>query len=245
LAKQTRYWKERLNGYETLELATDKERPAQQQYEGEDVYFDFDKETSVKIREMAKKEGVSVYTVLLSAYYVLLSAYSGQKDIVVGTMTANRSYEEISGTIGFFVNTLAMRMELNIEDDMNELIKRVGESVRDMQSNQDIPFEMLVNMLGIKPSPDRHPLFQTVFSLQSMNEYPAEESNQIFENYIQNMNELGYGVAKFDLSLTMTDDRETIGGSFNYALSLFERETIDSYIETYKELISQIAGKEE
>jgi amino acid adenylation domain-containing protein len=242
LARQLAYWKERLSGYETLNLPTDKERPARVCYDGDDVYFSFDELTSERIRELAKKLEVSVYTVLLSGYYLLLSAYSGQKDIVVGTVVADREYPEISGTIGFFVNTLAMRQEVDIEGDILTFIACVGESVRDAQLNQDISFEILVNELETEKDPSRHPVFQAVFSLQSSGEDQKEALRGIITGPDQDAAAFGYNAAKFDLSLSIIESRKTINANFNYATSLFEKETILSYTETYKEIIVQIAG---
>jgi amino acid adenylation domain-containing protein len=242
LEKQLNYWKERLEGYETLSLPTDRERPPRVCYDGDDVAFSFDEQTSGKIRRLAKELGVSVYTVLLSAYYLLLSAYSGQKDIVVGTVVANRDYPEISGTIGFFANTLAMRQEVDIEGDIHSFIACVGESVRGALLNQDIPFEALVSELETEKDPGRHPVFQTVFSLQSSGADQKEYLRGIVSEPDQDIAAFEYKAAKFDLSLSMMEGRKTISGNFNYATSLFDKETILSYLETYKEIIAQIVG---
>jgi len=240
LDRQLTYWKKKLAGYETLNLFTDKERPSRISYAGKEIPFEFTVDTIEMIRQLAKKMEVSVYTVMLSAYYLLLSVYSGQKDIVVGTVNANRENEEISGTIGFFVNTIAMRQEVDTEGDVFALIKSVGESAREAQLHQDIPFEMLVNALGINSSLDRHPIFQTMFVFQTPDESLIETSRAVFDHFTDDSNSSGYETAKFDLTLSIIDDGKTISGNLNYALSLFEMETIESYIETYKEIINQI-----
>ena len=175
---------------------------------------------------------------LLSGYYLLLSAYSGQKDITVGTVIANRDYEEISGMIGFFANTLAMRQ--NVDDDIFEFIEHVGESAQTAQLNQDIPFDMLVEELGVEKDSSRHPVFQAAFSLQTIGSMLKNES-ALFAHNEKEENIFDSKIAKFDLSLEMTDNGEEINGNLNYAVSLFERDTIKSYVETYQEIISQIA----
>jgi amino acid adenylation domain-containing protein len=242
LETQLEYWKRKLAGYETLNLLTDKERPARFQYEGENVFFEFDQQTGERIRAVAKEMGVSVYTVMLSAYYLLLSVYSGQKDIVVGTLNANREYEEISETVGFFVNALAMRQMVDVEGDIGELIALVANSAREAQLYQDIPFEMMISALKIQTGLDRHPLFQNMFIFQAPGEQKSdEESNALFVSSNTDHGGLEYSVAKFDLTLTVIDEGKTIRGIFNYARSLFVRETIDSYIETFTEIVGQIA----
>jgi amino acid adenylation domain-containing protein/non-ribosomal peptide synthase protein (TIGR01720 family) len=242
LTRQLAYWKEKLTGYETLSLPTDRERSPRVCYDGDDVYFSFDELTSGKIRHLAKELRVSVYTVLLSAYYLLLSAYSGQNDIVIGTVVANREYPELSGTIGFFANTLAMRQEVDLEGDIHGFIERVGASVGDALLNQDISFETLVSELETEKHPGRHPIFQTSFSLQSSGEDQKENLRGILTESDQNIAALEYKSAKFDLSLSMIEGRKTLSGNFNYATSLFDKETIESYSETYKEIIAQIVG---
>jgi non-ribosomal peptide synthetase component F len=137
------------------------------------------------------------------------------------------------------VNTLAMREQVDIEEDVVELIKRVGKSVQAAQLNQDIPFDVLVNELGIEKNPGRHPLFQVEFSLLTSEKRQREEWEKLLTDY---SNVLGNEPAKFDLSLNMTDEGDVINGNFNYAVSLFDRGTIQSYVDAYKEIINQIAA---
>jgi non-ribosomal peptide synthetase component F len=237
LEKQIRYWKEKMEGYENLSLITDKTRPPNIRYEGEESRFELGEELSGGVKEAARNVGVSVYTVLLSAYYLLLSTYSNQKDIVIGTVIANRQYAEIGGMIGFFVNTLVLRQKIDWEKDTEAFIKDVGEEVLEAQWNQDIPFEKLVEELGVEPDPSRSPVFQAMFTVQSF-----DQDNDIAEKLFEkdqsheNINK----TAKFDISLTMEEGKSGIRGIFNYAVSLFERETIEEYIETYIEIIGQL-----
>jgi amino acid adenylation domain-containing protein len=238
LGEQIRYWKDRLTGYETLNLATDKERPQRICYEGDNVYFDLDDRLFLQIRRLAKELGVSVYTVLLSAYYLLLSIYSNQKDIVVGTVAANREYPEISGTIGFFANTLPMRQKINREQDVREFIREVGERNAEAQRHQELPFERLVDELGVEKDESRHPVFQVAFSMQDS---PQAEngSDGILENSAGL--EKWHRVAKFDLQMSLAESGRRIRGALNYAVSLFGRETIEGYVRSYQEIALQIA----
>jgi non-ribosomal peptide synthetase component F len=114
----------------------------------------------------------------------------------------------------------------------------VGESVKDAQLNQDIPFEMLVEELQVEKDLSRHPLFQVSFGFQNFEE--EETHMELFsdENKYDDLNTS----AKFDLSLMMTDKGGQISGIFNYAVSLFERETIENYLDAYKEIIGQIVS---
>jgi amino acid adenylation domain-containing protein len=239
LERQINYWKERLLGYETLNLAVDKERPVQVKYDGDDLRFEFGEELSEAVHAAGRTLGVSVYTVLLSGYYLLLSTFSGQKDIVVGTVTANRQYSGIDETIGFFVNTLAMRQEIDSKADIRYFIAEVGKRTAEAQEHQDIPFEKLVEELSVEKDTSRSPIFQAVFSVQDSE--AGSETGDIFTKAEGDIGEI-YKAAKFDISLFLEDGKRSIGGVFNYALSLFNRGTIKEYAETYLQIMRQITG---
>ncbi|MDR2796905.1 MAG: condensation domain-containing protein, partial [Treponema sp.] len=236
--QQLTYWKERLAGCETLSLVTDKVRPMHIQYEGDDVEFELNKAASMKIKEIAAGLDVSPYTVLLSAYYLLLSTYSNQKDIVIGTLMANRQYPESNGLIGFFVNTIALRQKIDTEQEIAAFIKAVGENVIKAQENQEVPFEKLVNELKIEKDTSRSPLFQALFTMESFGGKNGE-IHGIFEDpgIVSHENT----AAKFDISLVMKDaDAAGMRGVFNYAVSVFDRKTIESYAASYKIIVGQI-----
>jgi hypothetical protein len=236
--RQALYWKNKLAGYEPLNLMTDRERPSRIRYEGDNVAFEFDMEASEGIKKTAQELDVSVYTVLLSAYYITLSIFCNQKDIIIGIVAANRNYPELNDVIGFFVNTLPLRKEIDTEKDVYELIKEVGKEMLEAQENQDIPFEKLVDEIQEEQDVSRHPLFQVTFSFQNFGE--EERAAELFldGDTDEDLNRS----AKFDLSLIMSDTGGRISGIFNYAVSLFERETIENYLDAYKELVGQIIG---
>ena len=231
------YWKSKLAGYETLNLPLDKQRPAMIDYHGSDVYFKLDYETSVKLRELAKELSVSLYSVLLSGFYLLLRAYSNQNDIVIGTAFANRNYTAITDLIGFFVNSLVLRQEVDANISIESFIKAVGEEVILAQLHQDLPFEKLVEELKVVKDPSRHPIFQVMFSLQNF----GGEVNGIHELVEPCSLGSSYEVAKFDLSVFLNDDQDEINGSFNYATSLFNVDTIKRLVNTYTILLEQLA----
>ena len=123
LETQLSYWRDKLNGYESLNLITDNSRPSQIDYKGRDIDFVLNKDVSNSLRELAKDLKVSLYSVLLSAYYLMLRAYSNQDDIVIGTPIANRHYPQIENLIGFFVNSLALRATINAKSKIQDFIK--------------------------------------------------------------------------------------------------------------------------
>ncbi|MHB9147923.1 MAG: non-ribosomal peptide synthetase [Candidatus Amoebophilus sp.] len=247
LSKQLDYWKNKLSGYESLSLITDKARPTQTDYRGADIYFELDKATSMSLRTLAKDLKVSLYSVLLSGYYLMLRGYSNQDDIVVGTPIANRHYRQIEDLLGFFVNSLALRMQIAPTARVKEFIEQVGAEVIEAQLYQDLPFEKLVEELKIAKDTSRHPIFQVMFSVQSFGNH---ENSVLSETDEHNLAELLrpytaedslYQMAKFDLKTFIDDGEESLRGVFNYATSLYEESTIKSLIATYQEILAQLA----
>src|SRR5688500_6357468 len=121
---------------------------------------------SISLRELAKELKVSLYSLLLAGYCLMLKCYSNQNDIVIGTPIANRHYGNIENLIGFFVNALALRVEINSNISIKEYIQRIGREIVEAQLYQDLPFEKLVEELNLVKDTSRHPIFQVVFGVQ-------------------------------------------------------------------------------
>ena len=172
LERQLSYWRERLAGApELLELPTDHPRPAVQTYRGASERIELPGELLERLRALGRSEGATLYMVVLSAFQVLLSKYSGSEDIVVGSPIAGRTRDEVAGLIGFFVNTLVLRTDLGGDPSFREVLRRVREVTLGAYEHQELPFEKLVAELQPERSLSHSPLFQVSFSLDD-----AEES---------------------------------------------------------------------
>ncbi|UHO38302.1 amino acid adenylation domain-containing protein [Chryseobacterium capnotolerans] len=239
LDRQIDYWKTKLDDHQSLDLPVDFHRPAEISYEGDTIGFNILEETALGLKEVSKKLGVSLYNVMLSGYYLTLSAYSGKDDIIVGSPIANRHYAGLEDLIGFFVNTLALREKIDPKQDIRDFILQVSKSVTEAQSHQDLPFEKLVEELGIEQDTSRHPVFQVMFGLQTSNggEAVAQGEDIIFQPFD---GEVDYQAAKFDLTTMINENPDGIQMTFNYATSLFKKETINRIADTYQYLLSQI-----
>ncbi|MFH6996242.1 condensation domain-containing protein, partial [Flavobacterium sp. FlaQc-48] len=128
LENQLSYWEAKLSGVSTLSLPTDYVRPSVQSNEGASVSLELGKELRDSLSSICQQEGVTLFMLMLSAFKVLLSRYSGQDDICIGTPIANRTQSELEGMIGFFVNTLALRSDLSDNPSFRDLLSRVKQT---------------------------------------------------------------------------------------------------------------------
>ncbi|CAG2169614.1 unnamed protein product, partial [Oppiella nova] len=183
---------------------------------------------------------VSLYSVLLSGYYLMLRSYSNQDDIVVGTPVANRHYNQIENLIGFFVNSLALRVKIESKELIKEFIQKVGGEVIAAQLHQDLPFEKLVEELKVAKDTSRHPIFQIMFAVQRFGAelYNKAETN-LLQEYITESSL--YNIAKFDISTFIDDSEIALKGGFNYAVNLYTEATINRFVETYVGILTQLA----
>jgi len=246
LKEQLEYWKRKLDGFEDLNLITDNPRPRKFDYKGKDISFLLDSKLSSSLRQVAKDLRVSLFSVLLSGYYLMLWAYSKQKDIIVGTPVANRHYSEVENLIGFFVNSLALRITIDQQMDIKEYITKVSEEVIQAQVFQDLPFEMLVGEIINNQNTSKHPIFQVLFVVQSFGSEVnnggdgKDDISSLIKPYEKE--NIIYNIARFDISTYMDDSKEAISGRFNYATSIYEESTIQAMISTYKHILQQLAS---
>jgi amino acid adenylation domain-containing protein/non-ribosomal peptide synthase protein (TIGR01720 family) len=240
LEKQLSFWRNKLAGYQTLEFSTDYARPDKTDYKGAAQEFKISKETSQQLRTLAKNKGFTVHSLLLSSMNILLSKYTGQDDIVIGSIIANRHYRQTEELIGFFVNTQVNRTLLNKTQSFEELIQQVYQEQVEAQLYQDLPFDKLLNELSVERSASRHPIFQVMFDVQNVvhANKNIDQPKQYFKHYRA---EDVYEVEKFDLSITITDDStDELIVYVSYATSLFKKNTIVSFIRHYQHLLKQL-----
>ena len=125
------------------------------------------KELTSLVNDLSKRENVTVFMTLLTAFKVLLSKYSGQEDICIGTPVANRTQTELEGMIGFFVNTLALRSEVSNDLSFQELLQEVKQTTLNAYDHQQVPFEKVVERVVSTRDMSMSPLFQVMFVLQN------------------------------------------------------------------------------
>jgi amino acid adenylation domain-containing protein/non-ribosomal peptide synthase protein (TIGR01720 family) len=238
--KQLDYWKKKLDCFETLSLIPDIPRPKIISYEGDEINFEIDKEISNCLRDLSKNLEVSLYSLLLAAYYLFLRAYTNQNDLVIGTPLANRHYPGVENLIGFFVNSLPIRIQINSHEPIDEYIKRVYNEVVEVNLNQDIPFERIVSELNVEKDPSRNPIFQVFFGVENFGRI-NDKFNSSKSIFSKNNNIIQYSPAKFDIYTLIDDSYEELQCKFNYSTSLYHAKTIEGFIDTYLYILNQFA----
>jgi amino acid adenylation domain-containing protein len=218
---QLAYWKERLAGAPfALELPTDRPRPAVQSHRGAAEPVALDAALTDALRTLGQREGATLFMTLLTAFALVLSRYSGQRDLVIGTPVAGRTHVELEGLIGFFVNTLALRLDLDGAPSMSALLGRAREAALGAYAHQDLPFEHLVAALQLRPDRSRSPLFQVMFALQS-----TSVGRLALEGVTLEPLPAKTTTAKFDLTLALEETAEGLRGALEYSADLFDAST--------------------
>ncbi|KAF9945404.1 hypothetical protein BGZ72_001353, partial [Mortierella alpina] len=231
LEEQGAYWRKNLIGSPvSIDLPTDRPRPAEQSFAGAVVPICFDAQLSQALKALSQKQGTTTFMTALTAWSAVLSRLSGQDDIVIGTPSANRNHQQIEQLIGFFVNTLALRIDLSGEPSVEQLMERVRETTVSAQAHQDLPFEQVVEIAQPPRRMDQTPLFQVMFSWQN------DDMGSLRMPHLEaTLEDLNYEIVKFDLELELYEHNDEIHGSLMYSTALFDASTIErqvGYLET-------------
>ncbi|TMO61828.1 condensation domain-containing protein, partial [Pseudoalteromonas aurantia] len=239
-AQQLAYWKSNLSEVQPLALLTDFNRPMQSDYCGEDLHMRFESQLASTLTQVAQEHSTTLYTVLLSAFSLILGRFSNQSDVVIGTPSDNRHNAQVQDMVGFFVNSLPIRLQLDNDASMALLIQQSHQQIAAAKVNQDIPFEQMVQALELSRDPSRHPIFQVLFSLQQNNGETATSALPMRE--VEPSTQVrAYSPAKFDLTLIMNDTEQGLEATFNFATSLFKRSSIEHIATAFQCVLEQIA----
>jgi amino acid adenylation domain-containing protein len=224
LTKQVAYWKRQLADLPLLKLMNDKVAPAVPTYRGAASSFLIDKSLAQDLKQLSRREGVTLFMTLLAAFQVLLHRHSGQEDIVVGTDIANRHPVETEKLIGFFVNQLVLRTDLGNNPTFRDLLHRVQDVTLEGYDNQDLPFDKLVEILRPDRSRSRTPLFQAKLVLQNAPIEPLALPGLTLRQLNLDQEKQ---TAKFDLLLTFVELDQELSVSLEYSTDLFDAATIE------------------
>ncbi|WP_454198585.1 non-ribosomal peptide synthase/polyketide synthase [Nocardia sp. Marseille-Q1738] len=241
-AKQVAYWRQALAGLpDQLDLPSDRPRPAVQSFAGGKVELRVDARTHQALIELARAEGATLFMVVHTALAVLLSRLSGTDDIAIGTPMAGRGEAVLDDLIGMFVNTLVFRTRVDSGEAFTELLGRQRETDIQAFANADVPFERLVEVLNPVRSTARHPLFQVGLSFQNL----AQAALELPGLSVSGL-DIDTELSQFDLHLIAADHYSDAGeplgvtGVFTYATDLFDRETVQGFVDRFARLLGEI-----
>ncbi|SHK85776.1 Phosphopantetheine attachment site, partial [Clostridium cavendishii DSM 21758] len=234
--KQEEYWLKEFDGeIPVLNMPIDYTRPLVQDFEGDSVDFTIGKEETKGLQEIVRETGSTMYMVLLSTFKILLSKYSGQEDIVVGTPIAGRPHVDFENIIGMFVNTLAIRSNINSDDSYEAYLRMIKEKSLNAYENQDYQFEDIVEKVNVRRDASRNPLFDVMFIMQNMERNSLELERLKIKPY-----NLKNNMAKFDITMIAIEGKNNIYLNLEYAKKLYKKETIERMKEHFLNLVKKI-----
>ncbi len=223
---QSDYWRTMLaDAPVLLDLPTDRPRPSEQLFTGHIVPINLDSELTMSLKRLSEQQETTLFMTLLSAWVIVLSRLSGQDDVVIGIPSAGRNRQEVESLIGFFVNTLALRIDLSGAPNVVELLARVQQTALMAQEHQDLPFEQVVEIVQPLRSLSHTPLFQVMFAWQN-----NESTEWRLPGLVVSPADQVFNIVKFDLELSLFEKDGRVVGALHYATALFEQSTIERHV---------------
>jgi surfactin family lipopeptide synthetase A len=231
-SEQLSFWCRKLSGeLPVLQWPNGRARPAYQAHRGTIQRFKFDSRLIAPLKEFCARVGVSSYSTLLASYAALLSRYTQQRDIVIGGLSAGRRRSEVEAMPGYFVNPLALRIDLSGNPTFRQLVGRARDTVLDALANDEVPFESIVEALPLRPDPSRNPIFQLILSQQPPMPSVAAGWDLVTE-------EVSNGGSKLDMTIVLDERPDTISGPITYNPDLFDAATVTRMVEHWQTLLA-------
>jgi len=245
------YWSKELEGAPTvLNLLGDRPRPLEQSLRGDSISFRLSEKLLSPLRELAKNQGATLYTILLTAFQLLLHRYTQQSDLLVGSLSAGRSSVELSSVVGYFVNPIVLRSRTSAGLTFTDFLKQSQKTVLMALEHQNYPFSLLVERLQPNRSPSHSPFFQVMFILQKPHHFKEAASFVLgepgakinFNGLAMESVPLRLESSQFDLTLMMVESDGVLAGSLEYNTDLFERATMERLVGHYRQLLEAIGA---
>jgi amino acid adenylation domain-containing protein len=241
LKRQMDYWTDQLSGAPaTINLPLDRPRPTERSFHGAKHPLKFTKEISEASKALGRENRATLFMTLLTAFQTLLACITGDEDIVVGSPILGRNRSETQRLIGNFINTIVLRAKFSGDPDFSELLRQVRDTAIGAFTNQDVPFEKLVDKLQPARTLSHNPLFQVWFVLQN-----PETEQQEFAVLTTESLSVNSAVIRHDLQLTLWETAVGLKGFLNYSTELFEPETIAQIAKQFEALLTTITTQPE
>jgi aspartate racemase len=231
------YWRTQLADPPTLQVPTDRPRPAEFTFRGARCAVEIRGDTHASLSTLAHQEGATMFMVLLAAFVVLLHRYTEQEDVVVGTASAGRPRRELEPLIGFFVNSLVLRVRVADDATFLDVLDEVKRTVIDAYAHQDVPFNRLVEELQPHRDKSRNPLFQVMFQL-----FSPPSAAGLRKDVLMPFQPVESGISKTDLALDLLSTEDAVQGHMEYNTDLFDRVRIERMVVHYGRLLDGIVA---
>ena len=237
-AESLAFWQRTLADTPVLNLATDHPRPPAMTYAGATEYFTFPPDLTRALGDVARREGATLFQVLLAGWTSLLFRYTGQTDFAVGTSIANRAHPSLEPLVGFLTNTLALRTPLGGDPTFAEVLRRTRATATAAYAHAETPLERIIEAVRPDRTMSQNPLFQVCFSLLQTH----REALQLGAGLsLEQLNVPGF-TARFDLTVFVEDTREGLLVGVEYSRDLFESATIGRMMGNFRALLTHAAA---
>ncbi len=237
--RKLNYWRKELSSIEhpLLNLPYDFIRPEYRSYEGKRLRFHLDKALMASIHIGAKHKGVTLYMYFLSAFYILLYKYTGQRNIIIGSPVSVREQPELKQMVGLFVNTIPLVGTVEPEMSYLDFLSDVKAKVLNGIGNGEVQFEDIVQASEVNTDPSRHPLFDVMFTMQSLDMPGMKFMDMDAEFQLVNNNS-----SKFDLMLELNESKGSYTIEFEYSPKLFKEDTINRFTRCLVNILTEISN---
>ena len=238
LKKHEEYWKKELSHpLPVLDIPADRSRPPVQTDHGDVCRFSLDADVSELLKKLTGEKGATLYMTILGLFALFLGKLTQQDDIIIGSPISGRNHPDLQDLIGFFVNTIALRLDLAENPSFSDFMNQVKTKSIDAFAHQDYPFDRLIDVVNPARDTSRTPIFNAMFVLQN----DADSLRQATMGGITFSDVTGdRGIAKFDLTLFAFEKRDALELAFEYNTDLFDRETVEAYAGYFTNLIKQV-----
>jgi surfactin family lipopeptide synthetase A len=239
MESQLAYWQKQLSGeLPMFQWPNQRARPTQQTYRGAMQAFQFPGELAQSLKDLGRRDGATLFMVLLAGLVALLHRYTGQEDIIVGTLApSGRKQTEFQRLVGYFLNPVALRANLSGNPSFHSLIRQMRDVTLGAISNDDVPLEMIAERLRLKPDLSRHPFFTVAFSV-------APDVPQLPPGWSMTYMDVESGGARWDLYIEMSDRSEGLLGRAQYNPDLFTPEEIAQTVGDFRRLLEEVVAEE-
>ncbi|MCT6810836.1 MAG: condensation domain-containing protein, partial [Bifidobacterium sp.] len=240
-SQQATYWQKTLAGLpECITLPTDRSRPAISSYRGDRIPLIIDAELTSRLKCLARQNGASLFMILQTGLAILLGKMGAGDDIAIGTPVAGRTDSALDSLVGFFINTLVLRVDLSRSPRVSQLIGQIRDRNLSAYAHQDLPFEKLVEILNPTRAQNHHPLFQVMLVLQNM-----DDTSVTLPGLDVSLAETEIFTAKFDLTVGLAEEGDRLCGSIEFATDLFDPETIAQLGKRFLRVLGKLTDSQD